>query len=160
MTLRSWELACAVALLLTGSACATAPELRDPQPPAADEVLAELARRSTLPESELHAMLADCGADDQHLYVCAFQAFVAKDIVWKRLVAERIWAMPACSVLIESRVARLERMRGEACHRTAEDAQVEGTIAAAMEASCAADTTNTMIGELSRITHCVARANR
>jgi hypothetical protein len=66
-----WALAWLRCALLPVMACAE--NRAAPPAPSPNEVLAEMSRRSAVPEAELKERLTSCDADQQSVYFCAFR---------------------------------------------------------------------------------------
>jgi hypothetical protein len=125
-------------------------------PPAAspNEVLAEMSRRSDVPETELKQWLTKCDADQQAMYFCAFLDFVAVDLQLDRMAAEQARRHPECTEPIHQRLGDLKEQRNRACAKSAEEDYGAGSMAKTATAICASSTTRQLIDSGAALDHC------
>ena len=140
--------ALATATLIPVSACATAS-----QRPSADQVLAELSRRSALPPGKLKPLLANCDADQQSMYFCACRDVVAADLTLKLMVAEKGRESTACRSSLDTLVANFERSREPACAKSSAETFGGGSMEHTAQVICVAASTNSMVEQV-RATEC------
>ena len=107
-------------------------------------VLSELSRRSSLPEKDLRAILADCNVNQQSLYFCAFRDFVAADLAFRRLVSVKQHRLPSCRAAIGEEAANAERLRDSSCEKSATADWGDGSMKPTAAALCAASETRKM----------------
>ena len=143
-------LVCALAL---AAGCAGGRALRV-EAPSPSEVLAELSRRSAVPEEELKARLSRCESNQQNLYFCAFRDFVTVDLQLERTAAEQLRRHPECKELIDRQLRDLRRQRDRGCEQSASEEYGEGSLTQTAMAICAASTTKPMIEQLEAISGC------
>ncbi|HVZ31947.1 MAG TPA: hypothetical protein VG963_05955, partial [Polyangiaceae bacterium] len=91
---------------------------RHVEPPASEDVLREVSRRSGLPESEVRALVANCDRDQQSQYFCAFRDFVARDLLLQSTAAEQQRQLPACEAELHQKLTEREHARDENCQRS------------------------------------------
>lgn len=65
---------------------------------------------SKLPEAELNEMLADCNADRQSMYFCAWRYKIVAERRLDRVAAEKKTALPTCAAAVDEWI-RLESVR-------------------------------------------------
>jgi hypothetical protein len=131
-------------------------------PPALSpsEVLAEMSRRSAVPEAELEQRLTNCDADQQSMYFCAFRDFIAVDLQLDRLAAA--WALrhPECKEPIEHQLHDLKQARDSACAKSAEEEYGAGSIAQTAIAVCASSSTKPLLDQVAALDRCPLSRNQ
>lgn len=117
-------------------------------------VLSELSRRSALPESELTQLLANCGANQMSMNICAWRDEMVAERELKKVVAEKISRVPECGASIESKVAAWEHVRDSGCEKSATKDYDDGSIKPMAQAMCMKDETVKMTKRVKRIKKC------
>jgi hypothetical protein len=105
---------------------------------SADQVLSEVARRSGLHESEVSALLADCNANQQSLYFCAYRDFVAADLALERVASSKLKKFPSCRAASPGDIENSRRSIDSECRKSAVESYGEGSMAPTAQATCAA----------------------
>lgn len=141
-------------------ACSRAdgPPPRHVEPPASEDVLREVARRSGLPEAEVQGLVANCDRDQQSLYFCAFKDFVARDLLLQSTAAEKQRQLPACEAELHQKLTEREQARDETCQRSAAEEYDEGSMKPQAQATCAASATQALIDRVQAVNDCSSLA--
>lgn len=121
---------------------------------AAVAVLSELSRRSALPEDELSRLLADCDANQQAMYFCAWRDQVAKERKFNRALEEKKYALVACKAELEARATSWKKSRDRSCAQSAKNEFDGGSMNPTAQAICMAAETARMTHRLERISAC------
>jgi uncharacterized protein YecT (DUF1311 family) len=143
--------------LIAMSFCASAlaqPSAKSVETPSAQEVLSTLSRRSQLPEEELSRLTADCAADQQSMYFCAYRDVVAAELTLDRVVADKVRGRPACKGAIEARVERWKAARDRACAKRAARAWGGGSMEPTARSACLAEDTGRLVRQAQRLDSC------
>jgi len=151
------------ALLMMVLCCATASAIAsdgqrigpDNQERAA--VLDELSQRSGLPDVELNGLLADCNANQQSMYFCAWRDQITADRALRRVLAGKQQKMPQCKTYIESKVASWARSRDQSCDKSATKEWGEGSMKPTAQVLCVTAETVRMTKRLERMNGCKLR---
>jgi uncharacterized protein YecT (DUF1311 family) len=114
----------------------------------------ELAARSGLPESELKDFLADCNANQQSMYFCAWRDQIVAQRVFERLLADKMQSMPACKSALESRAADWARSRDRSCARSALKQWGDGSMRRTAQIICVTGETARMTKRIQRMRGC------
>lgn len=147
-----WALAWLRCALLPVMACAG--NRTAPPAPSPNEVLAEMSRRSAVPEAELKQRLTSCDADQQSIYFCALRDFIAVDLELDRIAAEQTRRHPECKGPIEHHLHDLKQERDSACAKSAEEEYGAGSMAQTAIAMCAASSTKPLIDQVAAMDRC------
>lgn len=124
-----------------------------PQEDGKDAVKTLLAL-SKLPEAELNEMLADCNADQQSMYFCAWRDKIVAEQSLDRVAAEKKTAMPACAAAVDEWI-RLESVRRDkACAERARTSFGGGSLEATARMTCTTDATSGLRNKLTRVDDC------
>jgi lysozyme len=116
--------------------------------------LEKLSRLSGLPETELLAIVADCHADQQHMYFCAWRDQIAADLIFKEAVIEKMKQLPNCKDWIENKSAEWAISRDNECAKSARNEWGKGSMRATAQAICMAMETKQMQARLKRMNKC------
>jgi hypothetical protein len=125
--------------------------------PTAREVMSALSERSQLPEEELRRLTADCAADQQSMYFCAYRDLVSAELVLRRIVAEKQHRFPACQAGTEARVARWKQKRDNSCAQSAAREWGGGSMEPTARNTCLAYSTGRMAEQMQRMNACPGR---
>ena len=117
-------------------------------------VLGELSQRSGLPDVELSNLLADCNANQQSMYFCAWRDQIAAARAFGRALADKQQKMPQCKTAIESKVANWTRSRDQSCDKSATKEWGEGSMKPTAQAICVTAETMRMTKRLERMNGC------
>ena len=120
-------------------------------------VLGELSQRSGLPDIELSNLLADCNANQQSMYFCAWRDQIAADRAFGRILADKQQKMPQCKTSIESKVASWTRSRDQSCDKSATKEWGGGSMKPTAQALCVTAETVRMTKRLERMNGCKFR---
>jgi len=126
------------ALMLCIAACASA-ENAQIKPEANDEheaIFAELAHRSTLPRNELESLLADCDANQQSIYFCAWRDQITAERKLDSMLTAKLDKMPRCKKAIDGELARWKKQRDSGCEKSATRDYGEGSLKATAQIAC------------------------
>ncbi len=138
---------------LCASVRAQPPE-RSVETPSAQEVLSALSRRSQLPEDELRHLTADCAADQQRMYFCAYRDVVAAELTLDRAVADKARGRPGCKGAIDAKVERWKAARDRACTKSAAREWGGGSMEPTARNTCLAERTGRMVRQVQRLNRC------
>jgi uncharacterized protein YecT (DUF1311 family) len=122
--------------------------------PTAQEVLSALSGRSKLPEEDLRRLTADCTADQQSMYFCAYRDLVSAELKLQRVVAEKERRLPACKPDIDARVAHWRAARDQACIQSAAKEWAGGSMEPTARNICLSDSTGRMLKQMQRMSVC------
>jgi len=128
--------------------------------PSPNEVLAEMSRRSAVPEAELKQRLTSCEAEQQNMYFCAFRDFIAVDIQLDRIAAEQTRRHPECKEPIEHQLRDLREQRDRACAKSAAEEYGAGSMARTAIAVCASSSTKPLIDQVTAMGDCPPAQSR
>lgn len=118
------------------------------------DAIKTLLALSKLPEAELNEMLADCNADQQSMYFCAWRDKIVAERSLDRVAAERKAAMPACSAAVDEWI-RLESVRRDkTCTKQASTNFGGGSLEPTARMTCTKDATNNLRKKLAEIDDC------
>lgn len=123
-------------------------------PPAPNEVISEVSRRSGISETELERLTAKCDADQQAMYFCAFRDLVEVDMRLDRVAADQTRRYPECKEVIAARLRDLRQGRDAACARSAQEEFGSGSMAQTARATCASNATKPMIDSIAALNRC------
>ena len=82
-------------------------------------VLEELTMRSGLSETDMKAMLDHCDATQHSIDFCAQRDELVADRKLQRVIADKKAQAPACTAVIDARVAAWQKKRDVSCDRSA-----------------------------------------
>jgi len=139
---------------LTISAVAIGVEHLDANTQKTAAVLAELSQKSGLPEADLNDLLADCHANQQSMYFCAWRDQIAADKKLRRALTEKKQKIPACKNFLESKIAAWIRFRDQSCDKSTRKEWGEGSMRPTARAICVTKETARMTKRLERIHTC------
>lgn len=120
----------------------------------ASEVFKELARRSTLPDADLRALLANCDATQQSMYFCAWRDLIAADRRLNQAVAEQVKLRPNCKLYFEAKTARWSRARDQDCEKSAKAEWTNGSMEPTAKLLCMAAQTEDITKRVQRLHGC------
>lgn len=126
-------------------------------PSKAREALAELSRRSKLPEEELRRLTEDCAASQQSMYFCAWRDVVAADLALRRIVSKKGRQFPACKTEMDTGIGTWEAKRDKICHRRASRDWRGGSMEPTARNLCVAGSTSAMARQMERMNACPRR---
>ncbi|MGJ7527260.1 lysozyme inhibitor LprI family protein [Variovorax sp. GB1P17] len=139
------------------SFCASAlaqPSEKPVETPSAQEVLSALSRRSQLPEEELRRLTADCAADQQSMYFCAYRDVVAAELKLDRVMADKARERPGCKGAIDAKVERWKVARDRTCAKSAAREWGGGSMEPTARNICLAESTGRMVRQVQRLNSC------
>jgi len=125
--------------------------------PTPQEVLSALSERSKLPEEDLRRLTADCAADQQSMYFCAYRDMVSAELKLRRVAAEKERQLPACRAAIETRVERGKAVRDRACAKSAAKEWGGGSMEPTARNICLSDSIGRMVKQMQRMSVCPRR---
>lgn len=125
--------------------------------PTAQEVLSALSERSKLPQEELRRLTADCAANQQSMYFCAYRDLVSAELALWRIVADKQRRFPACQAATEARVARWTLKRDSSCAQSAAREWGGGSMEPTARNTCLAYSTGRMARQMQRMNACPRR---
>lgn len=125
---------------------------------AAPEVVLELSQKSGLPEAELNSVLADCNANQQAMYFCAWRDQIAADHDFNRQLEEKKYVLKVCEDALEAYATKWKSSRNRSCMKSAQKEFDDGSMRPTAQAMCMAAETKRMTSHLKRINSC-NRAN-
>lgn len=118
------------------------------------EVLSALSRRSQLPEDELRHLTADCAANQQNVYFCAYRDVVAAELKLDRVMADKVRGRPGCKGAIDAKVERWKAARDRTCTKSAAREWGGGSMEPAARNTCLAENTERMVRQVQRLSSC------
>lgn len=124
--------------------------------PAPRAVLHALSERSGLSESELTPYLANCDANQQSMYFCAYRDLVAQELMLTQLVGRKRAALPGCAEAIDSKVTAMKRSSDVACAQAAQREWGGGSMESTARLICSTEATRRFAQQLSRFSRCAA----
>ncbi|MDR0781466.1 MAG: lysozyme inhibitor LprI family protein [Pseudomonadales bacterium] len=124
---------------------------------SAAAALDELAQKSGLPAVELDALLADCDANQQSLYFCAWRDQIAAEQVLRRALAEQAQSLPQCRDTVAAEIASWMQARDQSCASSALEQWGEGSMRATAQALCVTAATAQMTQQLAQMQDCGSR---
>ena len=122
-------------------------------------VLAELARRSSLPAAEIAELLGVCDSSQQAMYFCAWRDQISAEQSLRRVEDERIASAPACKVAFEATVDRWLRARDVSCDRSSRRQFGHGSMAPTARSICATKQTRALTSQVRGLRHCAPRVS-
>jgi hypothetical protein len=128
-----------------------------PEAPTAQEILSALSERSKLPEEELRQLTADCAANQQSMYFCAYRDLVSAELALQRIVMEKVRQFPLCQPAIEARVEHWKLKRDGACVQNAAREWSDGSMEPTARNICLTHSTGRMVGQMQRMRACPRR---
>ena len=117
-------------------------------------VLDELSQRSGLPVAEVGNLLADCHANQQSMYFCAWRDQIAADRIFWRTLAEKLQKMPQCKTSMEAKIASWAKTRDRSCEKSAMQEWGEGSMKPTAQAICVTAETVRMTKRLGDVNVC------
>ncbi|MBK6981576.1 MAG: DUF1311 domain-containing protein [Betaproteobacteria bacterium] len=124
-------------------------------PAWADEVLAELERRSGIPIAELQVILEDCHRTQMSANFCAFRDFIQADLRMRKAVEAKLASLPeSCRPPLARLQARWEKSRDARCNRHADDQAAGGSMRPMVFSDCRATQTKRRIRALDAMKGC------
>ena len=152
------------AMLLATTALAVNADQSPSNAPGAVAAVDELARLSSLSKDELSVLLADCTANQQSMYFCAWRDQIAGELAAKQVLANKKQELPACGSTLDKKLASWMQSRDHVCAKSATKEWGEGSMRPTAQAICSAKETATITKRLARIRSCgtsrVESANR
>lgn len=143
---------CASASVIAAEALQVGPEVSHRA-----AVLGELSKRSGLPDDELNRLLADCSANQQSMYFCAWRDQIAAEKTFDKVLVEKQLQLPQCKTFIESKAKSWSRIRDRSCDRSATKKWGEGSMKPTALAICMTAETARMTRRLERVNGCKTR---
>ena len=107
--------------------------------PAPRSAVAELSAASGLPEAEITALLADCAANQQAQYFCAWRDQLEAERKLDAALSLRGQASPECGKRLADEAPRWKRQVQRHCQGTAAKAWGGGSLQRTAELACAAN---------------------
>jgi len=121
-------------------------------------VLDELSQRSGLRDVELSSLLANCSANQQSMYFCAWRDQISADRTFRQILADKLQKIPQCKTPVEYKVARWVRSRDQSCDKSATKEWGEGSMKPTAQALCVTAETVKMTKRLERMNGCASLA--
>jgi uncharacterized protein YecT (DUF1311 family) len=126
----------------------------EPNGQAHTAVLGELSQRSGLPEAELNSLLADCNANQQSIYFCAWRDQIAADKAFGRALSDKQQKNLQCKTSMETKVANWKKSRDLSCEKSATQEWGEGSMKPTAQAICVTVETVRMTKRLEHMKEC------
>jgi hypothetical protein len=144
------------AALLLASCCGLLmPALAQGSGPQDDKDAAKtLLVLSKLPEAELNEMLADCNADQQSMYFCAWRDKIVAEHALDRVAAEKKIAMPACAAAVDQWIHSALEQRDQTCAKDARKNFAGGSLESTSRIACATNATSHLRNKLAAVDDC------
>lgn len=140
----SRKLLLAIASVICFSACADGD----------DSVLTELSRRSGLPASQLEIFLADCDANQQSMYFCAYRDLVRSELGLKDVIETKKRSLNSCASAVEQRASERIQKRNSDCEQSAKNEWGGGSMEATARAICMVKQTDQIADQLKKTERC------
>jgi Lysozyme inhibitor LprI len=107
-----------------------------------------------LDEAGAAEMLADCNADQQSMYFCAWRDKIVAERSLDRVAAEKKAAMPTCAAAVDEWIRLESARRDKACVKQASTNFGGGSLEPTARMTCAKDATNGLRNKLAGIDDC------
>jgi hypothetical protein len=107
--------------------------------PVPTSAVPELSAASGLPESEITALLADCAANQQAQYFCAWRDRLEAEHKLDAALSQRSQASPECGKRLAGEAPRWKSQVQRHCQATAAKAWGGGSMQRTAELACAAN---------------------
>ncbi len=120
-------------------------------------VISELSQRSGLQDAELSGLLANCNANQQSMYFCAWRDQISADRAFSRTLVNKLKKMPQCKAPIEHKIASWKQSRDQSCDNSTTKEWGEGSMKATAQAICVTAETKQMIKRLEHMKRCNLR---
>jgi len=117
-------------------------------------VLSELSQRSSLPEAELNKLLADCNANQQSMYFCAWRDQIAAVRTFEQALNDKQQKLSQCKTSLETKVASWMKSRDQSCEKSATQEWGEGSMKPTAQAICVTAETMRMTKKLENMAGC------
>jgi uncharacterized protein YecT (DUF1311 family) len=142
-------------LLCSFSALAASPSIASkPLAQEQSSVRGELSQRSGLPAAELNNLLANCDANQQSMYFCAWRDQIAAEQEFGRILAEKEEKSPQCKEVLARKAEAWLRSRNRSCEKSATQEWGTGSMKPTAQALCAAVATKKMTAQLESHNFC------
>jgi hypothetical protein len=116
--------------------------------PTPKSAVPELSAASGLPEAEITALLADCAANQQAQYFCAWRDRLEAEHKLDAALRLRSQASPECGKRLAGEAPRWKRQVQRHCQATAAKAWGGGSMQRTAELACAANAVERAAAEL------------
>jgi len=131
----------ALMLLVAVSAALADSSTSNTSDPQLNTVADELSQLSGLPESEVQTVLADCAANQQSMYFCAWRDQIQSQRLLNQAIATKVKKSPDCKTKLEPKVAAWSKRRDKVCAQSAEAEWGTGSMKPTAQATCVAKET-------------------
>lgn len=122
--------------------------------PTQQQVLTELSQRSGSPINNLQDLLADCDADQQSMYFCAYRDQVSADLKLQHTLSLKQQQFPRCQAGLSNQIKDWENRRNQTCEQSAAKEWGEGSVKSTDELICSTTETNRFEKQLEKVTAC------
>lgn len=122
--------------------------------PTQQQVLTELSQRSGLPIDNLQDLLADCDADQQSMYFCAYSDQVVADLKLQHILSLKQQQLPHCQTELLDQVENWENKRDSSCAQSAAKEWGDGSMKPTAKLVCSTAETNHFEKQLENMTSC------
>jgi|GEM_PF-1073765 uncharacterized protein YecT (DUF1311 family) len=103
-----------------------------------------LAQRSGLSSNEVASLLASCDANPTSMRFCAWRDQLVAERALQQLIDEKRTASPKCAAALQQKIAAWQKLRDEACEKSAQRRWGDGAMTSAAIAMCETDRTKQM----------------
>ena len=117
-------------------------------------VLGEISQRSGLSAMEVSNLLADCHANQQSTYFCAWRDQIAADRKFGRALADKLQKMPQCKTSLEAETASWKKIRDLSCEKSATQEWGAGSMKPTAQVICVTTETVRMTQQLGSMNGC------
>jgi uncharacterized protein YecT (DUF1311 family) len=147
--LSAFILCCATAVIFASEVLST-------DTPAQERaaIMGELSQRSGLSDAELSSLLANCNANQQSMYFCAWRDQIAASRNFARVLADKLQKMPQCKKTMETKVASWMKSRDQSCEKSATQEWGEGSMKPTAQTICVTAETVRMTTRLEHLNGC------
>jgi uncharacterized protein YecT (DUF1311 family) len=122
--------------------------------PTQQQILAELSQRSGLSIDNLQNLLADCDADQQSMYFCAYSDEVVADLKLQHTLSLKQQQLPHCQTKLLDQVESWENKRDSSCAQSAAKEWGDGSMKPTAELVCSTAETNRFEKQLEKMANC------
>lgn len=122
--------------------------------PTQQQILTELSQRSGLPIDNLQDLLADCDADQQSMYFCAYSDQVVADLKLQHTLSLKQQQLPQCQTKLLDQVESWENKRDQSCAQSAAKEWGDGSMKPTAELVCSVAETNRFNKQLEKENDC------
>lgn len=103
-----------------------------------------LAQRSGLSSTEVASLLASCDANPTSMRFCAWRDQLVAERALQQLIDEKRATAPKCAAALQQKITAWQKLRDDACERSAQRRWGDGAMSSAEIAMCETDRTKQM----------------